>query len=152
MNDTEGPNFQPQQERHGWFRTAASRPASPLCETCQSFLVRPTCDPATQQTSSQAHWSLFRHLYFTEASRAAANGCVLCKLVVASQAISTAEGQRELIYPLDGFALRLQWASESSQFYNIQMSSICQIPSSDCSYNIRLAHQGGRSQRLPEAL
>jgi len=150
MNESENSNRHPRQGRLGWVQAVASRPVSPLCETCQSLLVRPTCDPATQTNLSPAGCWVTIRLFFSEASRAAANGCVLCKLVMASQTVCVEHAQRESADPPEGFALSLWWSSESSQFYKIDMFPLNRQFTRNATCGIRLTHQGGSSKRFPE--
>lgn len=152
MTEAESPNSQSPPGRPGWSRTATStRPVSPLCETCQSLLDRPACDPATQLGVFRAGDQFSIPLYYAEASRAAANGCVLCKVVMALQAVCAERAEREADYwdPPRGFELKLRWSSTASQFASIEMYPL------DCflsqpmflkagpMYRISLTPQGG---------
>ncbi len=162
MAEEESPSSQSRQGVPGgrlrWSRTATpTRPVSPLCETCQSLLVRPTCDPTAQLGLLDAGDQFSIHLYYPEASRAAANGCVLCKLVMALESICAERAERDTAWwdPPCGFELKLCWSSTASRFASIGVHPIDsyfrEAYKAHSMYRIILTQQDGTSQPLPEA-
>ncbi len=161
MFEEESPSPPPRQEvlggRPRWSRTATpTRPVSPVCETCQSLLVRPDCDPTTQVGVPLSNDQYSIRLYYAEASRSAANGCVLCKVVMAMQAVCAERGEMETTYwdMPRGFELKLRWSSTAGHFESIEMLPLdcylTELYGGRPLYRISLTHQGGASLTSPE--
>ncbi|KAK4224056.1 hypothetical protein QBC38DRAFT_27450 [Podospora fimiseda] len=107
--------------------SAIPTPVSPVCEICQSFLLRPDIDANSQQHDNFKDKRFSVHLGSLDASRSAANGCVLCKQVMAVQLGRIKHGFTESTDLLMSFELTLVWCKLSENFR--AMSSMPLSPS-----------------------
>lgn len=103
-------------------RTELAQNIGSLCLSCQSLLIRPTCDPNSQKGPrlSDPLWIIRRPL--CEALSAAMTGCIICKLLMAAHATFSQHSTN--VDLLDGFKLGLFWSG--SRFSRIDVIPIDQ--------------------------
>jgi hypothetical protein len=110
---------------HGGTLAKAAHQACQVCSSCQTLLIRPTCDPNTQKgiTSSDPRSMVRRSL--SGISSVAMNGCIICKLVITAQ---TTTSQRKMtVDRLYSFQLALYWYPSIIQFDQIDMAPVDNI-------------------------
>jgi len=108
-----------------WRGTTLAEPAQEacqLCSSCRSLLIRPACDPRTQEGTILTNPALIIRRSLSEASSAAMDGCVICMLVIAAQ--TTISQHTTPVDRLDGFKLALYWFDESSRFNRIDVTPV----------------------------
>jgi hypothetical protein len=97
--------------------------ACQVCSSCQTLLIRPTCDPSTIGTLYSDPGTIVRRSLLN-ISNAALNGCIICQLLLAAQ---VAIGQHKLtVDRLYGFQLALYWL-QSGQFDRIDIAPVHSI-------------------------
>ena len=99
--------------------TEAAEDAFTICSSCQSLLIRPACDPKSQNGRGCTKKEFIVHRSLSAVSSSALGGCVVCRLAIAAK--STPRRNTGL---LDGFQLALYWIDAFEKFIRIDVTPV----------------------------
>ena len=99
--------------------TEAAEDAFTICSSCQSLLIRPACNPQSQEGTFCSKKEFIVHRSLSAVSSSALGGCVICRLAIAAK--STPRRNTGL---LDGFQLALYWIDAFEKFTRIDVTQV----------------------------
>jgi hypothetical protein len=101
----------------GMALTEAAENAFNICSSCQSLLIRPTCDPNSQKGISRTNKKFIVHRSLSAVSSSALGGCIICRLTIAAKPTR----RQDTGSWLDGFQLALYWIDSIREFIRIDV-------------------------------
>jgi hypothetical protein len=104
----------------GTTLTEAAEDTFTICSSCQSLLIRPACDPKSQQGSYFTKKEFMVHRSLSAVSSSALGGCIVCRLAISAKpTLPQYQGSS-----VDGFHLALYWIDAFEKFTRIDVTPV----------------------------